>query len=265
MLNTVFPRVYAGDILSQLEIKEAPIDVYKICNIFNIELIYDEFNACDGGFLLNTGRKKTVINSKTQVESRRRFTIAHELGHYLLPNHKGHAYNCKVNDATLCLNSLQEEEKEANSFASELLMPTKLLYPFIKNNDISLDFRSIIKTAKYFNVSIIAAALRLLTIFNDEEETILIYSNDGKIIWCYYLCEHYFEFNNYQIPSYSLTNETLHNKKDSSVYKNILPSNVWFYNYDNISIQEEVYCYKKSPIRLTLLKILVPIEIEYLY
>lgn len=255
MKNNVLPRVYAGEILLELCINKMPIDVYKICNTFNIEITYDELKTCDGGFLLNAGRKKIVINSNVGSESKKRFTIAHELGHYFLPNHKGIAYNCIIKDQTLGDSSLFEEEREANEFASELLMPTKIFKEIIAHVNIDLNIPSAVKIAKYFNVSKIAAAIKLLQFFNDEK-ALLVYSHKGKIIWSLSFLEEKLNLISYRIPPLSLTFETLANAAKNEVRCKVLSSKVWLDTDDDYKLSEEVLCYKDYPVRLTLLKLI---------
>lgn len=101
-------------------------------NIFyDREIIYREENLGtngDGYSDLKDSKLKIVVNSEVKYEPRKRFTIAHELGHIFIGWH---------NDVTLCEtdneyaehNMLDIQEKEANIFASEILMP----YDWIKN------------------------------------------------------------------------------------------------------------------------------------
>lgn len=79
------------------------------------------------------GKKKTIIsvNSNLQFEGRRRFTIAHELGHYEM--HRNSLEVHDENESTLSwfddkVNRTKKgiQEAEANQFASELLMPSEL-------------------------------------------------------------------------------------------------------------------------------------------
>lgn len=67
--------------------------------------------------------KPTVISNILQSENRKRFTLAHEIGHLCLPWHYG-MISCNT-DTDENVNSTEYEimENEANSFASELLMP----------------------------------------------------------------------------------------------------------------------------------------------
>src|SRR5262249_54722689 len=81
---------------------------------------------------LSLGRSPVIrIADDTIEEGARRFTIAHELAHYLL-NHPCSASHgaCASARASEALHSnWRDYEAEANAFASELLMPRHLVAP----------------------------------------------------------------------------------------------------------------------------------------
>ncbi len=88
------------------------------------------------GFLVrDDGTGKAIIGvNEDHNKNRRRFTIAHEVGHFLL--HTGQEiYVDECSKAGLMINLRDEnsskgtdgEEKEANFFAAELLMPVEFL------------------------------------------------------------------------------------------------------------------------------------------
>lgn len=96
-------------------------------------LIEEELLNCDGKIIF--GKNKTVIkvNSNIQFEQRKRFVIAHEIGHLImhknmqLPDDAFSNFNIIAGMEKTLKNGRQE--LEANEFACELLMPEKL---FIK-------------------------------------------------------------------------------------------------------------------------------------
>lgn len=80
------------------------------------------------GFLLKDDDEYTIVVNKDYHLNSRRFTIAHEIGHYCL-NHlanetSGTTY--KFRDASSSKGT-DPQEIEANTFAAELLMPEKLI------------------------------------------------------------------------------------------------------------------------------------------
>ncbi len=92
------------------------------------------------------------VNAR-HAETRRRFTIAHEIAHYVL--HKNLIRDGIVDD-TLYRSGLSNLiETEANRFAAEILMPTHLIRAAIRKES------SISKLAEQFKVSSEAMAIRL--------------------------------------------------------------------------------------------------------
>ncbi len=109
-----------------------PIDVKEIIRKRGIQ--YSEENLgtnADGYSDLRDSELKIIVNSQIEYEPRKIFTIAHELGHIFISWH---------DDITLCMtdnefvehNMLDIQEREANVFASELLMPTKWVEDILK-------------------------------------------------------------------------------------------------------------------------------------
>lgn len=115
-------------------INSLPVDLWKIAEHFNlnihsyskssvIQLFREEVLQGDG-FIVCIGDKKEIfINDKINHRPRRRFTVAHELGHGIL-NHdisKIH-YRNNENDSQTDM-----QELEANVFARDILMPATVL------------------------------------------------------------------------------------------------------------------------------------------
>ncbi len=92
-------------------------------------------------------------------QGRRRFTVAHELGHWYLhaQHHSGERFErfCRPTD----LNTRDSLEGEANTFAAELLMPGPLL-----DEQANTCRMNIPLLAKHFDVSVPAMRLRLITL-----------------------------------------------------------------------------------------------------
>jgi hypothetical protein len=90
--------------------------------------------------LLLPDRGEIWVNAQEAEEwpPRRRFTIAHELGHWQLHRHAGEGVFCRSatvdaddaensDDSKVSAASLPEPEEEANAFAAAVLMPAALI------------------------------------------------------------------------------------------------------------------------------------------
>lgn len=151
------------NILNELNIK-APkdIDIFKIANHLNVDVqsaILD--NSISGLFVIKDS-KPYIRYNVTESERRKRFTIAHELGHFVL--HKDIPLFIDKNQKVLYRNSDSSKgellkEKEANSFAASLLMPSYLIEQEIEK--IPDGFDPIKYLSNIFDVSIQAMGYRL--------------------------------------------------------------------------------------------------------
>lgn len=125
------------------------------------------------------GKKKTIItiDSNIEYEGKKRFVMAHELGHFemhrdLIPVHHD-------NDATLEYFKNGSQETEANEFASELLMPEDLFKKECAGKKFSPALlRSL---ANRFQTSITSTAYKYFEYGNHP--ICLFYSYDNKVIY----------------------------------------------------------------------------------
>ena len=117
-------------------------------------------------------------NSRIEHHGKRRFVIAHELGHYELHRHLIEPIHI---DDYRSLSHLSKStlENQANEFAAELLMPTHLFSSLIEGERFNLHF--IKEIAQHFEVSITAAIIRYINI--GKNPVGVIYSSGNEIQW----------------------------------------------------------------------------------
>jgi hypothetical protein len=71
--------------------------------------------------------ERVVVVNAAEPETRRRFTIAHELGHWICQCLEGSAEPVMCRDKDLSTAADRAREREANVFAAELLMPEEAI------------------------------------------------------------------------------------------------------------------------------------------
>ena len=107
------------------------IDINEICNRLNIEVVYNSYPFSGQSAPAN----RTIYINKDEPEVRKRFTMAHEIGHVVM-NHSGNPFRVN-NKNTEIIN--HHYERMANKFAAELLMPRKLIlilmFKYVEEND----------------------------------------------------------------------------------------------------------------------------------
>ena len=102
-----------------------PIDVSNIFSEMDIQIVEEE-NQYGIEAYSQLNDNKVIINTEITYIPRRRFTLAHELGHICIPWHNGDV-KCIAGEHYIQVSGkrlLDTQELEANIFASELLMPT---------------------------------------------------------------------------------------------------------------------------------------------
>jgi len=129
--------------------------------------------------LVPNGRAIITISSLINNHHRKRFSIAHELGH--LQMHREEIKICSREDITEVKRAGERDlEQEANVFASCFLMPERFVrYHF--GQDDSPSMTVIQKVSEIFQVSLTAAACRSLDF--SSEPIAIVYSRVGKIQW----------------------------------------------------------------------------------
>lgn len=118
-------REKAKSILKMARITSVPVDVKKIASVLGFTVVEYPFpDKLSGQVTVIEGQKIIGVNEK-HPKTRQRYTIAHELGHFL--NGHQHYQMSYIDDHTRFYDPHFHQEKEADLFAGELLMPKDLL------------------------------------------------------------------------------------------------------------------------------------------
>ena len=128
------PVRLAAAVVAQLGSVAGALPVHEIARALDIEEIREAQLTSLEGCLL-TDRQKSygwILVNGASSPRRRRYTVAHELGHFLnerhVPTSEG-GFRCTREDMTHPARRGRHlwQEREANSFAIELLAPGKLI------------------------------------------------------------------------------------------------------------------------------------------
>ena len=113
--------------LIDCNIRSLPVPIGSICRIYDINVIDDNSNYLskdESGRIVRIDSDIAIVINNTEPKSRCRFSIAHELGHFLL-GHLGDDIN-HLNRARIEVKP--EEETQADMFAARLLAPACVLW-----------------------------------------------------------------------------------------------------------------------------------------
>ncbi|GGD40678.1 hypothetical protein GCM10011514_00940 [Emticicia aquatilis] len=147
-----------------------PIKVEECAKYLKLPISELDIEDEISGFLAIKDKESIIgVNMKHHI-NRKRFTIAHELGHFILHKNENPLFIDKNESNVIAIYNRDEKssrgeilkEKEANSFAAALLMPKKLIKEAIENSINKNNILSLIdELARKFEVSQHAMSIRL--------------------------------------------------------------------------------------------------------
>lgn len=159
----------ANELLKQYDLDNLPINVEALARKLNINIVEEDFEGSLSGVLYRDDDNVVIGVNAKHAEKRKRFTIAHEIGHFIL--HKGNKMHIdreyKVNFRdSISSTATNREEIEANAFAASLLMPENKFMMEVINlvdtgKDVINDDEVVRELANKFNVSQQALLIRL--------------------------------------------------------------------------------------------------------
>lgn len=186
------PEIRIGSRMARLFRRARQLTETRACNLDAIldedEIDLAESDTEDPGYTASLIRFDSdkgggIMLARGQTPGRRRFSIAHELGHFHLPSHRaahvqGH---CNERDLRTRRHDTERREWEANDFAAELLMPHRLFAEDARRLSISIDSVDQLASPDMYDVSRLAAAWRLVQI--TREPAALVVSTNGIVDW----------------------------------------------------------------------------------
>ena len=183
-------RIVQGilDLEPQLPI---PVPVKELAlqlDIISIEAL--ETEGFEGGLLTDANKAEGIILvNEASHPRRRRFTIGHELGHFLIPTHlpkDDNGFLCSFDDIRRTHASTgdraAEMEVEANRFAALLLMPTPAFRRDMRRRK-GADLEHVIELSEKYDTSREATARRYVSLH--DEPIAAVVSQQGRILRSY--------------------------------------------------------------------------------
>jgi Zn-dependent peptidase ImmA (M78 family) len=179
MIRRKYIRELVSRLLNQFDISKAPIPVEEIAKGLGAQVQYEAADPGLSGFVFrDPGTRTPIIGvNKKHHRNRQRFTIAHEIGHLLLHegdklriDHKNLGFEVKIMGSKAAEHPDDLEERAANIFAAELLMPRQFLERDVRNTGgvNLLDDDVVSSLAKDYGVSTQALTYRLIELSQDS-------------------------------------------------------------------------------------------------
>lgn len=173
------PEALAACITTHYPEIEVPVPLARIAAAVGIVEIIGRKTDSFEGMLITSSAKSTgsIIYNEASRPERRRFTIAHELGHFLMPLHGANAQCAKADMGVVTTSDPNRaREAEANRFAASLLMPRGLFLQHIRSLG-APEIEHVVKLAGDYEVSKEAAVRRYIDLCDDP--LAVIFSQNG--------------------------------------------------------------------------------------
>lgn len=185
-------REAAEELTRTLRLSE-PLDPFAIAKAENpmLRVLADNFGTqFDGQLEYHAAKRRFLMFVNTRYDEtapllgehhpRTRFSAAHELGHYFLDHHracllqgaKPHASRSEFRSDVMM-------EREADSFASALLMPERLMRPLVNEDDLTTG--RVVELASRFRASLVSTAIRAVQLSDFPAAVVGV--REGLVAW----------------------------------------------------------------------------------
>lgn len=232
----------AEDLIKKYCIKnQQQLDLELIANAEYLIIEETELNGLLGKIIFDQDMGLIQINKSITNIGLRRFTIAHEMGHYYISkNSNWNKHGCTIGSLGNYIPD-KSHEAEANKFAAELLMYKPWFSKYIKNMPVCIDL--IKQIADDFKVSITAAAIRYAEI--GQYPIAVILSKNSVVQWSF--INSYFPCR-YLPPGSVVPKESnvwdYFNGKQMSEDEDMIPALSWF--KEDFKCKRSTYFYEQS-------------------
>ncbi len=184
------PKALATGILKLVPNMPVPVPIEDIARAVDITDIRTIGAAgFEGGLITDRDKSEGVILVNRRSERRRqRFTVGHELGHFLLPLHlpsEGTKFMCTSEDMIKSdMPKLPDRaarmEVEANRFAAEILMPLAPFRVDLQHSGV-FDLELLLRISDKFDISKQATARRFCELIDIPNA--VVFSKDGRVLY----------------------------------------------------------------------------------
>jgi IrrE N-terminal-like domain len=178
-----FPTREAEKLLKEWEINSLPVNPIQIAqnNQITCKAMPPSGEGISGA-LINHGNSFGILYA-THIDNEgfQNFSVAHELGHYFLPEHPENVFTNGIHQSKSGFISDDRYEKEADHFACGLLMPSFLFDRELQKVASGLDAVKLL--AEKCKTSLTSTAIRYAQ--RHHEATAIIVSSNGRIEYCF--------------------------------------------------------------------------------
>lgn len=245
-----YASLYTGSFEKKVELN----DLIQISNDEDVKILFDSYDGSfEGLSVCHKGDFFIHIDTDSVIEptkGRGKFTVAHELGHCLLNEHRigllSETLEPHISVYILGDNGSQvssQIELEADQFASSLLMPQKLFEQVTKEFKDKFSFDTLLFLSEYFETSLLATILRFSEV--GPKPVFFTFNRNGKVKWYKEgkrFPDRAFKFNVHKnVPENSLIHDVFHKGMSHLGEIRKVDRDDWFYVNDDDYEEYELY------------------------
>lgn len=132
-------RAYAKALLAELKVS-GPANAHAVAAQLQLDVNESDIKGFDGALVRAKGTPfgAILVRESIRESGRKNFTVAHEIGHFVIPGHEAADLVCTATDMASWSDTAKEFEREANEFAAELLMPEAIVRQIVGKSEPSL-------------------------------------------------------------------------------------------------------------------------------
>ena len=171
----------AASVLERYAVEEAShLQLEAFAKDLGAEVVEGNLDGCIARLVRSGDTGLIRVSTTVTNRGRRRFCVAHELGHFILRHADSGWLTCAEGELEeFGGGEAARLETQANMFASELLLPEPLVR---RKCEVSpVDFEPVKRIAVEFETSLMATAIRFVRF--SPESCVLVFSRDGRIKW----------------------------------------------------------------------------------
>lgn len=154
------------------------IDLEAIARDRQAIVKYRLLSGCEARLVAGRDAAIISVNNQNRSLGRRRFSLAHELAHWLCDRHTG-SFQCAKSDIGPQNAEAKSVEAHANGYASQLVLPNFLVDPWVAGRVPSMDLANALATE--FLTSKTAATIKLIKRSSHAAAVLCHYQ--GKLAW----------------------------------------------------------------------------------
>ncbi len=174
------PRQIAHDLLTRIGArKPEDIDPIVTAKELGIEVAFGELAGATARIFRIGTKARIRVSDQIRTEGRRRVSIAHEIGHFML----GHELPNEGDEASwlkgCCAHRSKRDERDADIVAVEHLTPEPMVSSYCAHTPV--DLHAVRQIERVFIASPVMSAMRLVEL--SPEPCAVVYSERGLVKW----------------------------------------------------------------------------------